>query len=117
MSRRRIAFRAAAAWAALLIAAGCTAAADVGRDSARPSDGPATPSTGAASSSSTPSGGERGDQRPPGEFTLALAGDVNFSERTAARLDDPATAFAEAAAELSAADLTMVNLETAIAVG
>ncbi|MBV9820791.1 MAG: CapA family protein [Actinobacteria bacterium] len=39
-------------------------------------------------------------------------------ERTATRLaDDPATAFGPAAAVLSAPDLTMVNLETAIAVG
>ena len=49
---------------------------------------------------------------------MAFAGDVHFAERTADRLAaNPATAFGVAAAELSAADLTMVNLETAIAVG
>ncbi len=42
---------------------------------------------------------------------------MHFAERTAARLADPATAFGPAAAVLSAPDLTMVNLETAIAVG
>jgi len=48
---------------------------------------------------------------------VAFAGDVHFAERTAARLADPATAFGESAAVLSRADLTMVNLETAIGVG
>jgi poly-gamma-glutamate synthesis protein (capsule biosynthesis protein) len=54
----------------------------------------------------------------PGVFTIAFAGDVNFAERTADRLAaDPATAFGVAAPGLAAADLTMVNLETAIATG
>jgi Bacterial capsule synthesis protein PGA_cap len=58
------------------------------------------------------------DTRPPGEFTFSFAGDVNFSKRTADRLAaDPATAFGVAARVLSAADLTMVNLETAITSG
>jgi poly-gamma-glutamate capsule biosynthesis protein CapA/YwtB (metallophosphatase superfamily) len=48
------------------------------------------------------------------EFSFAFAGDVHFEERTADRLADPATAFAEAKPVLAAADLTMVNLETAI---
>lgn len=53
-----------------------------------------------------------------GRFTIAFAGDVHFSGRTAARLaQDPATAFGESASQLDKADLTMVNLETAIAVG
>jgi hypothetical protein len=54
----------------------------------------------------------------PGQLTIAFAGDVHFADRTAARLAaNPATAFGESAAVLSKADLTMVNLETAIAVG
>ena len=53
--------------------------------------------------------------RPSGEFTFAFAGDVNFAKRTASRLsENPATAFGVAAGVLSKADLTMVNLETAI---
>ena len=53
--------------------------------------------------------------RPSGEFTFAFAGDVNFAKRTATRLaQNPATAFGVAAGVLSKADLTMVNLETAI---
>jgi len=53
--------------------------------------------------------------RPNGQFTFAFAGDVNFAKRTATRLaQNPATAFGVAAGVLSKADLTMVNLETAI---
>src|SRR5262245_34009390 len=53
--------------------------------------------------------------RPSGEFTFAFAGDVNFAKRTATRLaQNPATAFGVAAGVLGKADLTMVNLETAI---
>jgi poly-gamma-glutamate synthesis protein (capsule biosynthesis protein) len=52
---------------------------------------------------------------PSGQFTFAFAGDVNFAERTAVRLaQNPATAFGVAAPVLARADLTMVNLETAI---
>ncbi|MEP6599571.1 MAG: CapA family protein [Actinomycetota bacterium] len=52
---------------------------------------------------------------PSGQFSFAFAGDVHFMERTATRLAaDPESAFGEAAAALSKADLTMVNLETAV---
>lgn len=55
---------------------------------------------------------------PAGQFTINFAGDVNFSERTADRLAaDPAMAFGVAAPGLAAADLTVVNLETAITTG
>ncbi len=60
---------------------------------------------------------------PPGtgpshRFTISFAGDVNFADRTADRLAaDPATAFGAAAPALAAADLTMVNLETAVTTG
>lgn len=55
---------------------------------------------------------------PAGHVTINFAGDVNFSERTADRLAaDPATAFGAAAPGLAAADLTVVNLETAITTG
>ncbi|UWE12266.1 CapA family protein [Actinacidiphila bryophytorum] len=50
---------------------------------------------------------------PQGTVTLAFAGDVHFTERTAGRLGvDPA--LGPMAATLSAADFAMVNLETAI---
>ncbi|MEV1286370.1 CapA family protein [Micromonospora sp. NPDC049679] len=48
----------------------------------------------------------------PGEITLAFAGDVHFVDRTLKLLDDPAAAFGPIASTLSAADVTMVNLET-----
>ena len=48
------------------------------------------------------------------ELTLAFAGDVHFMDRTAALLRNPATAFGPITATLAGADLTIVNLETAI---
>jgi len=77
-----------------------------------PAPDPAPASTDAGPSSSAPTG------RSPGTITVAFAGDVNFAERTADRLTaDPATVFGAAAPGLAAADLTMINLETAIATG
>lgn len=56
--------------------------------------------------------------RPAGTITVSVAGDVNFAGRTADRLAvDPATVFGAAAPGIAAADLTVVNLETAIATG
>jgi hypothetical protein len=49
-----------------------------------------------------------------GPLTLAFAGDVHFTGRTAPLLANPATAFGPIKSVLEAADLTMVNLETAI---
>lgn len=56
-----------------------------------------------------------GEPESSGTFTFAFAGDVNFEERTADRLAaGPENAFGVAKDQLAAADLTMVNLETAI---
>ena len=56
--------------------------------------------------------------RVPGAFTMAFAGDVHFAGRVGTRLaHDPATVFGQAAPGLRRADLTMVNLETAITTG
>ena len=49
-----------------------------------------------------------------GSVTLAFAGDVHFTGRTAPLLSDPATAFGPIAAVLKSADFTAVNLETAV---
>ena len=49
-----------------------------------------------------------------GSVTLAFAGDVHFTGRTAPLLNDPATAFGPVAAVLRAADFTAVNLETSV---
>jgi poly-gamma-glutamate capsule biosynthesis protein CapA/YwtB (metallophosphatase superfamily) len=45
---------------------------------------------------------------------LAFAGDVHFEDDVRARLADPATTLSPIAGVLSAADITVVNLETAI---
>jgi poly-gamma-glutamate synthesis protein (capsule biosynthesis protein) len=49
-----------------------------------------------------------------GNVTLAFAGDVHFTGRTAPLLSDPATAFGPIAAVLKSADFTAVNFETAV---
>jgi len=52
---------------------------------------------------------------PPGPVTFAFAGDVHFEGVIRSALDaDPATVMADIAPSLSAADVAVVNLETAI---
>ena len=51
---------------------------------------------------------------PHGTVTLAFAGDLHFEEHLAARLDHPAHALGPIERALAGADLTMVNLESAI---
>src|SRR5258705_1115947 len=53
----------------------------------------------------------------PPPITLAFGGDVHFAERTLALLDSPSTAFGPISSVLSAADIAMVNLETAVTTG
>ncbi|GAB3742549.1 CapA family protein [Nocardiopsis nanhaiensis] len=50
-------------------------------------------------------------------FTVAFGGDVMFEGMLLPLLDDPATALDPISDELSAADLSMVNLETAVTEG
>ncbi|MGH3068426.1 MAG: CapA family protein [Streptosporangiaceae bacterium] len=50
----------------------------------------------------------------PGPVTLAFAGDVHFTGRTARLLENPATAFGPVTSVLKSADFTAVNLETAV---
>jgi poly-gamma-glutamate synthesis protein (capsule biosynthesis protein) len=110
---------------ALAVTATVTAAC--GRSDLAGSGSPlATPTTVAPSVTSAPtSGADASSSAPaspsgpaPGEFTFSFAGDVNFEDRTAARLAaDPATVFGVAQKGLAAADLTMVNLETAVTTG
>lgn len=60
----------------------------------------------------------RVEREPAGQFTMNFAGDVHFAGRVGPRLArDPATVFGEAQPGLADADLTMVNLETAITDG
>jgi len=69
----------------------------------------ATTSNATASPSATEPGAA-----PPVELRLAFAGDVHFTGRTLRLLDDPKTAFGSIASVLRDADLTVVNLETAV---
>ncbi|TVZ02655.1 CapA family protein [Trebonia kvetii] len=50
----------------------------------------------------------------PASVTLAFAGDVHFTARTARLLSDPATAFGPIATVLKLADFTALNLETSV---
>jgi poly-gamma-glutamate capsule biosynthesis protein CapA/YwtB (metallophosphatase superfamily) len=50
----------------------------------------------------------------PRDITVAFAGDVHFEKRTVARLTEPAPALGPISQTLGAADVSLVNLETAI---
>jgi poly-gamma-glutamate capsule biosynthesis protein CapA/YwtB (metallophosphatase superfamily) len=67
------------------------------------------PATGAAS----PSAAATKPSGPP-VITLAFAGDVHFVDRTLKLLDQPNDTFGPVSAVLSAADVAMVNLESAV---
>jgi poly-gamma-glutamate synthesis protein (capsule biosynthesis protein) len=98
---------------AALIVGGCTPS---GPD--HPPTGRSTPASSGPGAATTAAPGHRVARRQPADFTLAFAGDVHFSGRVADRLArDPRTVFGPAAAALRGADLTMVNLETAITTG
>ena len=102
-----------------LAAAGLLAACTSSGSPGRSSDARSAPSGSAIHDSSAvipPS--SNAAAAPAGRFTMAFAGDVHFSGRIRDRLDrDPATVFGAAAPGLGRADLTMVNLETAITDG
>jgi poly-gamma-glutamate synthesis protein (capsule biosynthesis protein) len=114
-ARRRRRRNAGIGVSVVLLAAVATGWAVYGRGgspadaAARQATGPAPAAThGAAAKPSAKAPAE-----PKGTVTLAFAGDVHFTERTANRLGiDPA--LGPMAATLSAADFAMVNLETAI---
>jgi poly-gamma-glutamate synthesis protein (capsule biosynthesis protein) len=91
---------------ALLLAGACTTA---------PAVSPATSGTSRAAShpaSRADSPGQAG--RGTRDVTLAFAGDVHFTGRTARLLSDPATAFGPISSVLKSADFTALNLETAV---
>jgi poly-gamma-glutamate synthesis protein (capsule biosynthesis protein) len=100
--------------AVLLVAAvlaGCAGDDGVSVPSAPPASAP-TPSA-TPSAAPTPSPAPT-PEPPPSPVTLAFAGDIHFEGALRARLDDPATALAPIAAQLGAADLTVVNLESSV---
>ncbi|SRR6266567_1679552 len=102
-----------------LVAAVVGCASGAGGSAHRPSGAGAGGGTGHASpASAAKSGPGRGSTgsagRSGGDITLAFAGDVHFTGRTARLLRHPAAAFGPIAGLLRSADLTLVNLETAI---
>ncbi|CUR58943.1 conserved exported hypothetical protein [metagenome] len=88
--------------------AGCTSTQEDPPPSEQLSSSPAPASTPTATSSP-------GTASQP--IRIALAGDIHFEGPLAARLRDPALALAPVSAALSAADLTIVNLETSVGTG
>jgi hypothetical protein len=101
---------------AAALAAGCTSSGSSGSPTIGTHPGRAHISTHTVPPSSATSS-KRAAARPPGVFTMSFAGDVNFAGRTLARLRHLKTAFGQAAPGLRRADLTMVNLETAVTTG
>jgi poly-gamma-glutamate capsule biosynthesis protein CapA/YwtB (metallophosphatase superfamily) len=89
-----------------LLAGACTARAPA------PHAAPAVARTAARPASPTSTHGQA--TVASGDITLAFAGDVHFTGRTAALLGDPASAFGRITSVLKTADLAAVNLETAV---
>ena len=97
--------------AALALTAGCTTAS-AGADHPPPStqSGPATSPSDVPTTTAAPSP----HPAEPGPVTIAFAGDVHFASFLADRLAHPRTALGPMRRILSSADLSIVNLETAV---
>jgi poly-gamma-glutamate synthesis protein (capsule biosynthesis protein) len=118
---RRLSRRALAALGAVVCLTACSAAADApttaGRTTAqsRPTGPTVTPSAASTGQPTpTPEDDPAGPPAPDGTLTLAFGGDVHFANQLAPLLDHPDDALAELRPYLAAADLAMVNLETAL---
>src|SRR5580765_5136959 len=98
----------------------CTPDSSVGANKPDTTAG-AAPTSAAPSTTKAPATTTTAARGPTGSgnpVTFAFAGDVNFEGTIGARLAaDPATVLREVQPALSAADFSMVNLETAVAVG
>lgn len=106
-TRARTALPIGAATLALLLVAACSSA-----------DEDPDPLQGAAGGESSPAPDTSPEPEVATEpFTVAFGGDVMFEGMLRPRLDDPATALDPISEHLAAADLAMVNLETAITEG
>ena len=88
-------------------------------EAASPSPSPsAAPVITPGTPTATPSPARRVPAQRKGSFTIAFAGDVHFEGAIAQHLHaDPLTVFGDMIPVLSAADLTVANLETAITEG
>ena len=103
----RLIWLAVCAVAGTAACAGSTASPEAGETTGNRPSSPATTPTPTSTSTTAA-------EPDPGPITMAFAGDVHFEAQLRSRLNDPSTALAPIAAQLSAADLTVVNLETSI---
>ncbi|MBE1489872.1 CapA family protein [Plantactinospora soyae] len=94
---------------AVVVLLGCTA-----EPAADPSSPTAQPGTAGPSASASPVGTASPSPAAPALLRLAFAGDVHFTGRTLRLLDEPESAFGRIAPVLRDADLTLLNLETAV---
>src|SRR5690625_1408229 len=88
----------------VLIAVGCSGP---GQQAGSPTAEPTSPTN-------TPTRADPTSTPEPEPITISFAGDPHFEAQLSPRLDDPAAALEPIADELSAADLTVLNLETAV---
>ncbi|MER7846334.1 CapA family protein [Kitasatospora sp. NPDC096077] len=111
--------------AAVAVFVGLTAVAACGPDDPAPAKAApaasttpaaAPPSAGASGTAPAPLPTKGGAPRPDGTITVALAGDVHFEGRTQSRLSvqPPEPALGPISRTLAEADLSVLNLETAI---
>ncbi|MFC5662254.1 CapA family protein [Kitasatospora misakiensis] len=91
-------------------------AADAAGDAAAAKASPDAAASAASAAPGDQTSADGGAPRADGSITVAFAGDVHFEGRTEARLSvqPPETALGPIAKSLSAADLAVLNLETAI---
>jgi poly-gamma-glutamate synthesis protein (capsule biosynthesis protein) len=94
--------------ALMVVLAGCRA------DDREISDPPEPTPTGSAPADTVDAPPGRAS---PGTVTLAFAGDVHFENHLADRLDNPNATLGSLSQQLRAADLAMVNLESALTTG
>lgn len=101
---------------ALALAAGCSSVPGANSGGGQPAAGNSPARGSATPTSAAPSAGST--HAKPQPVTIAFGGDVHFEGEVANRLAaDPGTALGPIADALSAADLAMVNLESAITTG
>ncbi|WP_165355206.1 CapA family protein [Nocardioides oleivorans] len=112
-ARRRL--LAAALGSTCVALAACTTPSDVAPGPTPGNRSSTTP--GSSSSDPTPDPTPSPDPAPAAPIRIALAGDIHFEGVLAGRLRDPSSALAPAAEALSAADLTIANLETSVGAG
>ncbi len=90
----------------LIVLAGCSASVPRVSATYSSSDGAGHPRTDTPSATVAP--------RPSRPVTIAFAGDVHFESFLAARLEHPQSAMGPLSRALAAADVSIVNLETAV---